>query len=485
MSKFPVRHLDSNLLFIVWDLLQRYSRFQASKSKKFMPIVSLPKLAKGLFEAIDDNDYTAYLVKICINLGVIKELQTDIYESDSIVDSITFKYDEREKSITDFDLPLDGIFIGHPIKNPNEHVVRRVYLDVTRARDFIDEYLSRWYVGELFLEDKNVLKAQFQIKKITDFINDLLRDHLPFNLLVLQQISWDDVDFVATVLYLEKYFYIELLEIRTARNFIDALSWEARVNLKDKFSQDFSFYGSNGFSKVDVPKEIQIEILNVLNSLLIGKPDPRDLDYINYQEQLDPPMKVASNQIRIEWLHHVLYNNHDVKVDYQVFRNYMRVLWLEGLIKAPVVDKSDKKLQDMYVSDPKLFEGFWVSISKSGIDYLLQLTTKNDADTLISISKTDEGLILTDDGKLLRRGFDPIFDIPPLQKLLLKELFSKDSGYNHQTIELEEAVYGGEATKQRQEKFKKLVDRVNRNLKEHFKIPEAIHYGTNTIRRLV
>lgn len=96
-------------------------------------------------------------------------------------------------------------------------------------------------------------------------------------------------------------------------------------------------------------------------------------------------------------------------------------------------------------------------------------------------------LIFTEDGKLLHPGCEPIFNLTQLQRDLCKTLFEKhDVNRLFQTIDLEKAVYRGEeSTKQRQAKFKKLVERVNKIIKSHFKIPEAIRYGTDTTRRLV
>lgn len=97
---------------------------------------------------------------------------------------------------------------------------------------------------------------------------------------------------------------------------------------------------------------------------------------------------------------------------------------------------------------------------------------------------TDD-LIFTEDGKLMYQDCDPIFDLTGLQRSLLEVLFEREQGYIHKTDKVEDAVYGGESTKKRQSKFKKLAERLNEKICNHFKMKEAILYSSDAIRRVV
>lgn len=78
------------------------------------------------------------------------------------------------------------------------------------------------------------------------------------------------------------------------------------------------------------------------------------------------------------------------------------------------------------------------------------------------------------------------YGLSSLEKALCRKIFTEGVNFCFKTIEVEEFVYlGHEATKNRQDKLKKLVERLNKTIKTAFGIAESIRYSTETIRRLV
>lgn len=235
-------------------------------------------------------------------------------------------------------------------------------------------------------------------------------------------------------------------------------------------------------SKIEAPEAIKLRILEILYSLHLAKPDAKDLSYITMHDQIEPEMKCDYNEIYVEMLYFLLTRNHGVNVSADVFQCCAHELWIKQLIEVPGIRDSNDDYKTLLRDDSngRMFSGFWINITQMGIDYLLK--AKEVASKVINKAN----LVFTEDGKLAYMDFDMIYDISELQRALLKILFSKEVGYNHKTLDVEEAVYVGcDVTKQRQDNLKKLVERVNKLIKEKFNISEAIHYSSNVVRRLI
>lgn len=92
-------------------------------------------------------------------------------------------------------------------------------------------------------------------------------------------------------------------------------------------------------------------------------------------------------------------------------------------------------------------------------------------------------MIFTEDENLEYEG-KVYYGLNESRKCLCRKLFTKDVGFSFKTLEVENCVYDDDASNYRQDKFKKLVERVNKTMKSEFGISEFIHYTSATVRRL-
>lgn len=351
---------------------------------------------------------------------------------------------------------------------------------------FLDSYIDDFIADDLEKTDVNFMNFSNQKDKTISLLEEY-KSHYGDNFILKYEMKGDylnpsEVDdylFVHSIIALDKLGFIKVHKVWLDDDV-------APENQTDDYKIKLSVLSLSP-AEIEVPQVLKNVILQVLYSLHIGKPNPKDIEYVNYQVELDPTMKLAYNETRIEWLHYFLTRNHGVSVDNPSLVLYMRSLWLQGLIEVPWLEQPDhkniKKLY-LYSAKPMRLDSFWVCISQSGIKYIEDSVFQNGKTEAAVSPKQDVTLIFTEDGRLFFPDHDPIFDLTETQKALLKELFLEEAGHIHKTIDIEQKVYG-DSTKKTQENLKKLVQRVNKILSLQFKIPEFIRYKTDTIRRLV
>lgn len=111
------------------------------------------------------------------------------------------------------------------------------------------------------------------------------------------------------------------------------------------------------------------------------------------------------------------------------------------------------------------------------------ITASHDTSS-IKEEKYEDKVIFTQDENLKYKEM-VFYTLPALQKQLCRRIYKDEVNTSIKTIDVEEYVYGGEVTKDRQDKLKKLVERLNETIKNEFKISEFVKYSTETIRRLI
>jgi hypothetical protein len=105
---------------------------------------------------------------------------------------------------------------------------------------------------------------------------------------------------------------------------------------------------------------------------------------------------------------------------------------------------------------------------------------KDDSQEVIDKSKLE----FTEDENIKYEG-KVFYGLTALEKSLCRKVFSKEANFCFKTMDVEESVYEEEVSRYRQEKLKKLVERLNKTIKTEFGIVKLIQYSTCVVRRLL
>ncbi len=244
MKRFSFTYCDSRLLFIVYYLMAEYSHAmergnESNHGKGFFDYPGFYE-SDAICEMIPDKDFYDYLVSLCKQYGVIKELYIDHFKEEAFSDllkSLRYKFDDNNDDYDPF-----AIFTPKP-KGSESHMYS-INLDPSAVWRFIESYLRQWKNDELFMKEKNFLKAEKQTEKIVKEIYSLLKDHPDKNLIVNQESHHDDLDFVAVMMFLEKIGDIKIVHIGAVEDHLSFTEknkylWAFRINIYKKFYDDF------------------------------------------------------------------------------------------------------------------------------------------------------------------------------------------------------------------------------------------------------
>lgn len=208
---------------------------------------------------------------------------------------------------------------------------------------------------------------------------------------------------------------------------------------------------------------------------------------LGLQEEQKPSL--TPKQLRLKFLKFLYDNRHGKSLRLSQFDGLTEEN--RNVLRAEINYLNDNSLIEImrrFPPDVLISRSF--RISSYGIDFIedMEEAFESVSNTQISASASTEMLnpdevVLADDGNLFYKG-TPFFELTELQRHLCRIVCNKPVHHNFKTIDVENEIYKGEVTKQRAERLKKLVERVNKIMKTKYEIPEFIKYGTDTIRRL-
>lgn len=235
MGTYDIRYINSKLLYLTSFLIEEYEDWLKIKSENphrknffYFPPFEIPL---DVDKKITERDLEFLLIdELCIKHGIIQEIYADIFPED---------YPEEKNPIRSLHFFKNDscFFLGLPMKE-KEIAVFSIKMDLEKAQNFLNEYLFQWLNDELYLRNENLLKSEKQVATVVSKIFDLLKKHPSKNLILQEEEYWKDLDFIAVLFFLEKKKYISILNI-DATSIHSNCVWKVRVNVENKFYQDF------------------------------------------------------------------------------------------------------------------------------------------------------------------------------------------------------------------------------------------------------
>lgn len=245
-DSFDITIATPEKLFMVWYLLFYYQKaaWDEDFSGKFIYI------DEGIRRCIDDYKITEYLSEL-YKIGIIKSFMVSQYKEvkDSEEDQTTIFIiaSKKPKTLlkdTSFQKELpkvgSGDFRYYDISAEIEEV---------NARQYITEYLEKWTDNNLYFLEHNILRREKQIERVVQDIFRIIKEHSHNNLLLHEaekKETRDEIDFVATILFLQRIGDIQITGFFAQQIFEDYYSFSKkalhfRISLTDKFFEDFSY----------------------------------------------------------------------------------------------------------------------------------------------------------------------------------------------------------------------------------------------------
>ncbi len=382
--------------------------------------------------------------------------QLDIINSTDVsllITLILFQLIKENRSTVYFDTFCQYPFEKIEIDDYHDYHNLSVYIYERCISDFLPTSLSESPIT--FLDNtKFTVDTEFIVSKIIEKAHKTLLEERMFT----ENISSHYADMI------EKYF-----ELQKECNFKRA-SEIINHRFNYKFEVGNEHYRSYIVDLLDVvpecieinfifKKDLALDAESKVNNYLIANPPSEDL--IEFQDYI-LNLKFANGRIKIPF----------ESMGNDRFRVVEMLRYLELTHQIEIQDWIGKNSH----WEIRLLSNEMLSLFIPNIDLLIQKKESTPKTSMVCF---------TEDGNLEYEMKEPIFDLTPLQKVLCKKLYSEKENYNFETIDIELAVYGGDNTKQSQEKLKKLIERLNGKVRDAFGIKEWIHYGANNLRRLV
>ncbi len=226
------RHINPNTLSIVKDLLIYFDESVKDEEGFFIYNIWYWKylsnwvLMRILYNLVNDDVIT----KVKVNL-----MKVDA--SDEVTSEVvkTLKIDKKSLIAEDVE-----IIIPQSVYESKKEVPHFwFYTSKAKLQKYIDGYLDDWINEELYIDDVNIYKPSVQLKKVVQYLLKLLNDYSSKYLLV-HAINDDQVDFAATILFLEKAGFIEVdsLGLSERKLFSDKVL-AFRINVLSLFKEKF------------------------------------------------------------------------------------------------------------------------------------------------------------------------------------------------------------------------------------------------------
>jgi hypothetical protein len=150
-----------------------------------------------------------------------------------------------KEKIQDFDFDLVHLFEFDENRNSTVFWSYDIKLDKDKTVKFIEQYINKWSRDELFLPETNVLKASNQVQVVSTKIYGSLSDYPDQNLLFGMG-SKEEIDYLATLLFLEELEIIEITRLELTPKGSEKISF--RLNIKKKFYEVFKYDWEMGTS---------------------------------------------------------------------------------------------------------------------------------------------------------------------------------------------------------------------------------------------
>ncbi len=222
-------------LLIAWYLLREFESWKKSVWYKDGSMSFVPYFFTEESELVACHEMIAILQRFLCE-GIIQKIHaTKEQDSDGkmpVVKDVYFTSDEVAKK-----KEKDFLFNILPDYEGDEGFYWNLYLDLNqkRCKGYVKNYLDEWKNNVLKHEEKNLLQSRKQVGKLVYNIKKLLEDYPSVNLLFkYDNRAYEEVDFFATLFFLEKIQDIEIAEL-------SAIEGELafRLNIRDKFYEDF------------------------------------------------------------------------------------------------------------------------------------------------------------------------------------------------------------------------------------------------------
>lgn len=204
-----------------------------------------------------ENTLKKFLILGAISkIHITKEEPTEDGEMNAI-SNFYFTSDEvAKKDKEEFFFRLMPDYKGEEDFLWNFHVA----VNEKKCREYIRNYIAYWKENKFKHERRNILQSRKQVGKIVYKIMLLLTDYPSVNLLVKYVPSaYEEMDFLATLLFLESINDIEVTEF----TFIDE-NIAFRINIKDKFHKDFPPDHSISFSEYKIIDSIDLDKITTI-----------------------------------------------------------------------------------------------------------------------------------------------------------------------------------------------------------------------------
>lgn len=155
--------------------------------------------------------------------------------------------------------------------------------------------------------------------------------------------------------------------------------------------------------------DVCFEVLKILESFSSGTMTERDLEYVTFQKQNDTSEDYPLPELAISWVHYLLFNFHNIKINYSDFKNrFIIPLLKEKLIRVPRADHIDNLIQDTRSID--VFE-FTVEITPEGVLLYKKLKVLKDKTRKVLRFDDSTGHLYVDDMPLGIRKWSKHFNI--------------------------------------------------------------------------
>jgi len=272
---------DNKKLLIVWDILQE-SRAKNNHPSKYGKDFFNPNFFLFTDYEIATETEIVFILQGLLREGLIEELAIKKQEHKDEDDQLHLLEERRFKTK---DVPKDTKnkeYLGFGIITPYEIDIKKYIWDFhmkiskKKTESYIKEYLAHWKNDNLTLTNRNFLQAKRQLKEVVSSIHFLLKDYPPTNLLVAyKKYRYEEIDFVATILFLEQVNDIEIVEL-----WFTGKEMAFRVNILSKFFDDFPDDGFLPFSDTDFENVLnQNKRVKTKSKEKIRPTAPRILEY--------------------------------------------------------------------------------------------------------------------------------------------------------------------------------------------------------------
>ncbi|MDD3066321.1 MAG: hypothetical protein PHO48_00605 [Candidatus Gracilibacteria bacterium] len=227
---------NPNKLLLAWYLLQIAKEKSEKKSKFGKDFIRdcFPNLTT--YEIFKLSDLEMFL-RGFIRDGLISEMYEERFIHDEKKDETVSKGVEHITLDKVSDLFDFSSIVGSDIFS----IEYDFKINHKKVLSFIKDYLEKWKNDKLFLPDMNFPKAEKQLEKVAKHIHYLLWNYSVEMLLVDEPYSSEKIDFIAGMLFLESIGDIEILklDVKKKDKLFGGQEMALRVNVKDKFFQDF------------------------------------------------------------------------------------------------------------------------------------------------------------------------------------------------------------------------------------------------------